>query len=61
MSESITENTVEQITVNPDQTIQLVQNEDKFENTAQYNQAVFNPSIVTPKTVKTLDDMTDWK
>lgn len=61
MSKSITENSVEQITVNPDQTIQLVQNENKFENTAQYNQAVFDPSVVTPKTNKTLDDLADWK
>lgn len=58
---SIENNAVEQITVNPDQTAQVVKNEDKFENTAQLNVAVFDPSVVTTKTNKSLDDLSDWR
>ena len=58
---SIENNAVEQITVNPDQIAQVVKNEDKFENTRQLNVAVFDPSVVTTKTNKTLDDLADWK
>lgn len=58
---SIEDNAVEQITVNPDQTAQVVKNEDKFQDTAQLNVAVFDPSVVTQKTNKSLDDLTDWK
>lgn len=58
---SIEENAVEQITVNPDQTAQVVKNEDKFETVPQMNVAVFDPSVVTTKTNKSLNDLVDWK
>ena len=61
MDKSITDNAVEQITVNPDQTAQVVENIDKLNNEPQYLQAVFDPTVITQHSNKPLAEMEGWK